>query len=329
MSIGRQPYGASGGVRIVYIAGLGRSGSTVLDQLLGSQAGFFSAGELDSIWNGGVLEDAPCACRERFSSCAFWEKVRSADPDLLTMETASRMKKYHDEVLRSRLMYRVWREGGRNHMVATAPRDYFDHIARLYRAISLATDGRVIVDSSKHPTYAYLLVKSGIATRFEVIHLVRDPRGVAYSWMRKLDLGASEGAKYMPRLRPMETAALWLEWNMTVERIAKTCQLSYRLLRYEDFVEDPLRSLRRLDLALVEEDADPLSTGGVRRPDLHTVSGNPSRLRTGPLRVRADNEWRQRMRGADALKVSLLTQPLLKRYGYEFLVRVGEGERRH
>jgi Sulfotransferase family len=323
MSIVKHPPSASADVRITYIAGLGRSGSTILDQFLGSQAGFVSAGELDSIWSGGVLEDAPCACGARFSSCAFWESVRLAAPGLLTRETASRMTKFHDQVLRSRRMYRLWSERGRNRIVATAPRDYYDQIVRLYKAVSSVSGRRVVIDSSKHPTYAFLLAKSGITSRIQMIHLVRDPRGVAYSWMRKVDLGARDGTKYMPRLRPAETAALWLEWNMSVELVAKTCRLPYHLIRYEDFAANPHGSLRLLGLVPTADDAASPRGGEVCRPDLHTVSGNPSRFEKGPIRVRADNEWRQKMSKLDELTVSLLTLPLLRRYGYELRARSG------
>jgi Sulfotransferase family len=310
-------------VRVLYIAGLGRSGSTLLDQILGSQLGFFSAGELDFVWPFGVLEDRLCACGQPFSRCTFWKSVRLADPDLLTPEAATRISNYHDIVLRSRWMYQLWWKRGRNRTIAKAPPDYFDRIARLYRAVALVSGGQIIVDSSKHPTYAYLLSRSGVSPSMEMVHLVRDPRAVAFSWMRhKVDLGAPDRSTYLPRFRPTETAMLWLEWNRTVEMIAATCGMSYRRLRYEDFVENPEASLRRLRVTAGSPAGPATRTGTSPRPLLHTVSGNPSRFDPGPFRVRRDDEWRTGMRGRDALAVSLISSPALRRYGYRLRARL-------
>ena len=48
----------------------------------------------------------------------------------------------------------------------------------------------------------------------------------------------------------------------------------------------------------------------------HTVSGNPSRFRTGKIELRPDEEWKVKMRGADKNIVLALTAPLLLTYGY-------------
>ena len=54
----------------------------------------------------------------------------------------------------------------------------------LYEAIAEVARARVVVDSSKLPTYAMLLDGiEGVDVR--VAHLVRDPRAAAFSWQRK------------------------------------------------------------------------------------------------------------------------------------------------
>ena len=60
---------------MVYIAGSGRSGSTILDNILGQIGGWASAGELRFLWERGVLGDRLCGCGERFSVCPFWTQV--------------------------------------------------------------------------------------------------------------------------------------------------------------------------------------------------------------------------------------------------------------
>jgi len=61
--------------RLLYIGGWGRSGSSVLANVLGSHARIASLGEVRYVWDRGVLEDKRCGCGEPFSACAFWQRV--------------------------------------------------------------------------------------------------------------------------------------------------------------------------------------------------------------------------------------------------------------
>ena len=65
----------------------------------------------------------------------------------------------------------------------TEIRTYADYYARVYRAAAEASGASVIVDSSKHSALAYCLRWSGMDLR--VVHMVRDSRGVAYSWTKQ------------------------------------------------------------------------------------------------------------------------------------------------
>jgi hypothetical protein len=48
----------------------------------------------------------------------------------------------------------------------------------------------------------------------------------------------------------------------------------------------------------------------------HTVAGNPVRMQSGPVTLRVDDAWRGAMSARDRRLVTLLTFPLLARYGY-------------
>ena len=49
-------------VKVLYIAGPGRSGSTVLGNVLGEIEGFFHGGELNFIWEHNLIENRLCSC---------------------------------------------------------------------------------------------------------------------------------------------------------------------------------------------------------------------------------------------------------------------------
>ena len=65
-------------VRVLYFAGSGRSGTTVMNTILGQVPGCFAAGELRYLWHRGVVEDHRCACGEPFHSCPVWSQVMAS-----------------------------------------------------------------------------------------------------------------------------------------------------------------------------------------------------------------------------------------------------------
>lgn len=62
-------------VRLLYLAGIGRSGSTLLERLLGEVPGVCSLGEVTHLWRRGVLRNERCGCGTPFLDCPFWRKV--------------------------------------------------------------------------------------------------------------------------------------------------------------------------------------------------------------------------------------------------------------
>src|ERR1700704_6679072 len=68
---------APGRVRVLYIAGTGRSGSTLLANILGQVDGIFNAGEVRYIWERGMLENRLCGCGRRFADCPVWTEILS------------------------------------------------------------------------------------------------------------------------------------------------------------------------------------------------------------------------------------------------------------
>ena len=65
----------AGPVRVLFIGGLGRSGSTLLDRMLGRLNDVCSVGELVHLWERGLKENNRCGCGERFGDCPFWRRV--------------------------------------------------------------------------------------------------------------------------------------------------------------------------------------------------------------------------------------------------------------
>lgn len=302
------------GLRVLYIAGLGRSGSTILANSLGQVEGFFSAGELNFIWKHNVLENRLCGCGTPFRECPVWQEIFRRAFGGMDAVDARRMISLQASGARTRHVLPMLVPAGRRR-IASRLREYLANTGRLYRAMAEVTGSRVIVDSSKEPAYGYAVgMIPGVDLR--VVHLIRDPRAAAYSWLRKKEQPDSETRRYMFRMGPGRSAVLWDAWNLSAEALWRG--RSYLRLRYEDFVAAPGPALRSV-LDLAGEPEAPLPLVGEREVKLgvsHTVSGNPNRFETGAVELRPDERWRSGMTPRDRALATALTLPLLPRYGY-------------
>lgn len=61
--------------KIIYIAGLGHSGSTILDMALGSHPNIIGLGEIYAVFNSknykNLFEKSTCSCGEKGKDCSF------------------------------------------------------------------------------------------------------------------------------------------------------------------------------------------------------------------------------------------------------------------
>jgi len=185
----------------------------------------------------------------------------------------------------------------------------------LYDSILKVTGTTRIVDASKWGRYAHVLAQTP-ALDVRVLHLVRDVRGVAYSWGKQgVDRPNTGGT--MPTAAAPRAAMAWLAENgllaMLPRRIPRT------VVRYEDLVirgDTELREhLSRLGIDDVEVPAfapnQPLALN-----DCHGISGNPMRFQRSAVTLRGDEAWRTEMSRRDAMAAMAISAPMLKRYGY-------------
>jgi len=303
-------------VKVLYVAGLGRSGSTILANTLGQVEGFFSGGELNFIWKHALIENRLCGCGRPARECPFWGPVFDEEFGGRNEGLAREMMRLQYSGARTRHIPLMLTEGGREKIRARLGK-FLDNTGRLYKSIRSVSGSRVVVDTSKEPAYGYALgMVPGIDLR--VLHLVRDPRATAYSWAKKKRQPDSAAREFMHQKTPAQSAVLWDAWNAAIEALWRESPEKYLRLRYEDFIADPRASFEAM-LKLVGEEGAELPLVGEREVKLgisHTVSGNPNRFDTGAVELKQDQAWTEKMSPRDQKLVTALTVPLLKRYHY-------------
>jgi hypothetical protein len=305
---------------VLFIGGEGRSGSTLLSALIGQHQGFFSVGELHGIWQA-VRTNELCSCGNAFRDCGFWSAVGTeayGGWDEIDLPKMLWLDRYFT---RHRHAYRVIAPSlPTPHRTALA--EYVRVLASLYRAIRATSTCDVIVDSSKDPPYAFLL-RHCKELDIRLVQLVRDSRGVAYSWGKR-DVQRPEyvhhptlAGTFMKTRPPWRAAVEWVSKNLLLEFMGKT-GTPRMLVRYESLTSAPELTVHSI-LAYAAQPLGRSTLVGERRDSTepqHMLGGNRIRFKRDVGPIRPDDDWRMAMPRGRRVLVTALSAPLLIRYGY-------------
>jgi hypothetical protein len=309
-------------IRVVYIMGAGRSGSTVLDVILGSHPEVFGTGELIHIFREEALHRANCACGEARDACPLWTQVRARWCELTGQSAITDHRELHRRFCNIQsfdLGLRSWmRLRRRPTRQSPSLTECLNQTVALYRAIAETSGQRVIVESSKNPLRARLLC---LIPELDVrlVHLVRDARGVAWSRMKALHQSRESGIPREIPSKPVTVSATY--WALMNGYSEQVCRLfpdrpSVRI-HYEDFVAFPTDTLNALgELASLDfsQVAMQLAAGEPMNPG-HLYAGN--RVRTaGPIHLKQDCEWAHNLTPRQQRIIWALTARQMNRYGY-------------
>ena len=289
---------------VIFVAGAGRSGSTLLNGLLGQSPDVVALGELRYLWERAILGGRHCSCGRQVTSCERWGPVVArSGAECHARSMAADL----DVVMRARNLF-----SPPTPMLANARRRALAGLGDVYEALVATTGRRVFVDSSKRPAWGALLARlPGIELR--VVHLVRDPRATAWSWQRLKPLDDG-GPSSMQRMAPARAAALWVLWNAATEMVLGR-RAPYRMVSYDRLVREPSVVV---DDLLAWAGASPSGCfDGLGKASLavgHAIAGNADRFRSGPVEILSDDEWRRAMPRTQRALVGAATWPWRRRY---------------
>ncbi len=296
---------------VIYIAGSGRSGSTLLERTLGEIPGFVNVGELIDVFRQVIADDEMCGCGQPFLECPFWTAVGKRAYGGWAEDGARDHARLQQQLVRQRRIPQHLLP--RPRVSQRSPIGLYGEWSRaLYAAIAEESGAGLVVDASKWPSQALALSRAGIDVR--VIYLVRDPRGVAYSHAKSnVERPHSHSHQTtMWHIGPKRAALNWRLIDAEIKALG-VARTPISRVRYEDFVKYPAREVSRaleeLGLSQSEAGVQHIHGGAIMLGSSHGVSGNPSRFRAGEIRVRADEEWRSKMPWRDRIAVSAITFP--------------------
>jgi hypothetical protein len=285
-------------IKLLYIAGSGRSGTTLIARLLGELDGFVNVGEAALFLFDPRLraKGLPCGCGRAVEECPFWKEAAETISPAMAAEAAP--------LLRMRCFPALMRQSNSGRIPpAYAP--ILAKLASVYQHVVATTGCRVIVDSSKNPTNG-LLASLAPNVEMHVLHVVRDPHNVVASWTKKKGYLATHPAS--------RVVAWWWSYNLLSEAL-KCRTKSYRLVRYEDFLRDPGAVLQAAAADVVGSAPEMPFLQGMEATirQQHSLAGNPDKLDSGKVRI---GEPKRPADDSHRWLVNLLTFPLQMRYRY-------------
>jgi Sulfotransferase family len=304
--------------RVLYIGGCTRSGSTLVDRMLGQIPGFLSTGEFGLLTTHSLVENRLCGCGLRFMECPFWQAVGEAAFGGWDTPEAKELVALHPQLTRQRHLPLLFAPG-LSRTFSTKLRRYRQLLSRMYEGLHTVSGAEVVVDSTKAPAYA-LVLRGVPGLDLRILQLVRDSRGTAYSaTKRQIMRDSVDRVVYKHHYAP---AVITLRWNFyhllfDVMRVLGAKRL---VARYEDVVHEPREALTRIATfagrPARDNDLDFISTSAVELKVDHTAVGNDMRFAHGPVAMREDDAWRRSLPRSSRRAVTLLSWPLLKRWKY-------------
>lgn len=283
--------------QIAHIIGSGRSGSTILDMMLGAHPRAFSTGSVDVI-DQFVETENFCTCRRSLADCVVWGPVLG--DDVHGGPAVPRSLNVHGQLRKALAILPVILTG----RPRTMPEREIEKTWRLMDEVERVTGAEVLIDSSKTLMRFARMAAAKPERDMRMIHLVRDPRGFVLSRSKSRAVPTSRGEP--GRTRQQNAALAFVDWvaqNIFVAAYGRLRRRGrYMVVTYEHMVADPTATLERI-CAFLGLEFDPDRQLPPLEGEFHLIGGNPSRLMFTELRP--DVRWRTELPRAKRWLVQL------------------------
>ena len=247
---------------IVYIAGNGHSGSTLLDMIIGSAPKCFRAGEITHFARDGISHEY-CSCGSTVRNCEVWQSVYES------WKTSQRLtvEDYHQldfRFERNKTLPRLLKN-----LISPSSdfQAYIESTETLFKAIQAVTGASLIVDSSKSAARILIL---GSFSDVKVLHLTRKFTGVMHSLTRFHPRDLTKGVRvHLHPTRPLRALRDWVLNNALV--LVLSIGVERHLIHYSELIRDPSSVLSMFDA-----DFSNITERNLAPP--HMIAGNMIRL---------------------------------------------------
>jgi hypothetical protein len=299
-------------IPVVYILSTGRSGSTLLDLLLGSSENTWTLGEAQMLpWE--LRENRrPCGCGTPVAECDFWREVlpsisvgEGSYPIDNFREAHTSAKAFRWSILWSMLLNR------KDKNLHAAIQEYGNINARYFSKVrSEATERlnrevRWLVDASKD-IYRLLWLDASGQFDLRVVFLTKSPQAYAYSRIKSADTARLKMASHATISWTLVNSLAWL-----------VCYQKFRSrfihVRYHDLASRP-DAYRSCFEEWLDTPFPAWTPTVIREYVNHGISGG--RMRWKDSAIRLDEAWMHKLSSTEKSITRALSFPVAQALGY-------------
>lgn len=299
---------------IIYIAGYGRSGSTVLDILLSNHQKIIGLGEVTSEPLGLEIKDV-CSCGKTLDRCDFYRGIFQSDT-IPPFQVRKKMVELCRNIEHRKFFLR-WLFG------FVSDREKLEYCKSMYDffgAVKEKSKKNFVVDSSKSAPGASgrpLALSRICGFDVRVIHIIRDGRAVMWSIKKGSNRAFERGDKEKIRFSTLRAIYGWMTSNLIASLTGRLLgKEKYLCFFYEDLVKNPLKEITRIGEFLsldMNELISRLEHGKHFVIDGHRIGGN--RLRHGKeLTITNKEDWKLKLPIISKMIFWITTWPLALYY---------------
>lgn len=327
---------------VVYIIGVGHSGSTLLDMVLGSHPDMFSLGEIIH-FPRSYDRNSTCACGKLVKQCDVWSQVGghidkeiqdgfTHSPLGLDLALSVSGRRWYQKLAGLTMDAFVEQTGlnslkrRRNRGQQNEGTTFGADVISFYNIVKKVSGCSILIDSTKSAMRARALLKSHPHFQQKCIHLIRDGRGFVYSKLKKHFVKVSEGdsspRQDAARLKDnasrrkvvLDAAKRWLMGNLFAQGVASSVSSDCCIrIKYEDFCRSPTVVSKQVCSFLGVGYEDRMLE--FRSTTHHNIGGNAMRF-SGEGILEPDQAWRNELHGRDLRTFNVIAGWLNYLYGY-------------
>jgi len=298
-------------IKLIYIAGMWRSGGTIFGRILDCSDEIISVGNIKDFWRKGLKRNNKCSCGEKFENCSFWQSV--------TKEYLNSFPSINIEVVRKEFQQvEKWSNYFKLKKIVFNKKDnslkplldkYLEHNEKLYEIVSNISGKKIIIDSSRNTGR---LLALSLLNKCELypIHIIRDPRGVINSLINK-DISNYKEIRH-------STILNLLHWNaknyFSMKIIERLHTIRSVNILYKNFAAQPVTVIEELKKMLNCTLNYELDNGkfSINLRAGHIFSGNRERHKSGKITIKEDIEWKEELSWLHKVLTSIISIPLFK-----------------
>lgn len=253
-------------MKLIYIAGDGRSGSTLLDAILSNIDNSISVGECHRFWIRFYEKETLCGCSQKIEECELWKEVNKRLKEEFSEYNPSEFKRQVEEIQYFKNFKKI-----PEIINSEEWKPFCQIVISFYKLISEITEKRVIIDSSKSISWAYLLQNLNFCD-LRIIHLERNLTAVANSWKKTVLLPEYYDKEvFMPKKSNYLILKSWLKIKVLGKKL--NTGGNYIFLSYEELCKNQELWLTRLEDFIGEK----FDFTNLKIVFNHAIGGNPMR----------------------------------------------------